>query len=172
MSVDAGCSTSDCTLREAIVAANGQAGANTIEFDIADEPTHIITPQTALPTITEEVTIDGTTEPDYAGIPVVELNGTVVSAGDGPWHGLRPPGTTASSAAWRSTASRSWARASASRCRGDRNSVESNAIGTDPSGAVARPNGNGIEIFGGATENTIGGSAATPTSSPGTTAEV
>ena len=84
--------TSDCTLREAIVAANGQAGANTIEFDIADEPTHIITPQTALPTITEEVTIDGTTEPDYAGIPVVELNGTVVSAGDGPWHGLRITG--------------------------------------------------------------------------------
>lgn len=50
-----GSGNQDCTLREAINAANAQAGANTIQFD-AD---HTITISPALPTLTGDTTIDG-----------------------------------------------------------------------------------------------------------------
>jgi len=48
-----------CTLRAAMQAANATAGADTIEFDIpATRPVHIIL-GSPLPTIKEQVTIDG-----------------------------------------------------------------------------------------------------------------
>ena len=106
------------SLRQAILDANGNAGADTIEFNIAlndsghvyyqddgiagslsviatttqadaaitdfdpDYPAagyswYTIDIQTALPTITDEVTIDGTTQPGaMAGVPIIELNGS------------------------------------------------------------------------------------------------
>lgn len=51
-----------CTLRAAIEEANALAGADTIEFNITGAGPHTISPATLLPTITETVTIDGTTE--------------------------------------------------------------------------------------------------------------
>lgn len=60
-----GCATvlPDCTLRSAIEAANAQAGADTIDFNIAGGGVHTITPGSALPDIAEQVTIDGSTQP-------------------------------------------------------------------------------------------------------------
>jgi CSLREA domain-containing protein len=66
-----------CTLREAILAANtnaasgpsggecaaGDLGADTITFNIPGAGVHTITPVSALPAITEAVTIDGYTQP-------------------------------------------------------------------------------------------------------------
>ncbi len=52
-----------CTLRSAIEAANAQAGADIISFNISGSGVHTITPASALPSITEEVTIDGSTQP-------------------------------------------------------------------------------------------------------------
>ena len=51
-----------CTLRAAIEEANALAGADTIYFGIGSGP-HRIQPSTALPLITETVTIDGYSEP-------------------------------------------------------------------------------------------------------------
>lgn len=51
------------TLREAIVAANVNADADTIAFNIAGTGPFTIAPTTALPTITKPVTIDGYTQP-------------------------------------------------------------------------------------------------------------
>lgn len=73
-----------CTLREAIIEANGAANGSTpdrIEFNIpttrsASDP-HVLSVSSPLPEITETVEIDATTEPDYGGtLPVVELDGT------------------------------------------------------------------------------------------------
>lgn len=50
-----------CTLRAAVEEANALAGADTIEFDISGAGPHTITHSTTL-NITEQVTIDGTTE--------------------------------------------------------------------------------------------------------------
>ena len=46
------------SLRQAILDANATAGADTIEFNIPGAGVHTITPTTALPGITDAVTID------------------------------------------------------------------------------------------------------------------
>jgi len=58
------------SLRQAILDANTNVGADTIEFDVAG----IITLKSALPTITDEVDIDGTTAPGFAGTPEIQID--------------------------------------------------------------------------------------------------
>jgi CSLREA domain-containing protein len=70
----------ECSLRAAIQQANATAGANTIHFDIPGAGPHFITPASALPAITGPVTIDGTSEPDFAGTPVIALDGNDLAA--------------------------------------------------------------------------------------------
>ena len=70
----------DCTLREAINAANANMGADAINFSIGSGPQTII-PLTALPTITGAVTIDGTTQPGFTSTPIIELSGSSVPNG-------------------------------------------------------------------------------------------
>ena len=53
----------DCSLREAITAANANAGTDTIAFAIPGGGPHTISPTSALPTITDPVIIDGYTQP-------------------------------------------------------------------------------------------------------------
>ena len=75
----------NCTLRAAILEANAlansPAGADVITFNIAGPGPHAIAPLSALPAITDAVIIDGTSEPDFAGTPIVELNGSSAGAG-------------------------------------------------------------------------------------------
>lgn len=63
------------SLRDAIKAANKVSDADTIKFAIGSGA-KTITTLTALPYIQYPVTIDGTTQPGYAGKPLVELNGS------------------------------------------------------------------------------------------------
>ncbi len=63
------CDAVGCTLREAIDAANANPGADIINFSIFGAGVKTITPTSALPTITEAVTIDGYTQPGAAEIP-------------------------------------------------------------------------------------------------------
>ena len=70
------------SLRQAITDANANAGqTDTIAFNIAGAGPHTIAPASALPVITDPVIIDGTTEPDFAGTPVIELDGAGAGAG-------------------------------------------------------------------------------------------
>jgi hypothetical protein len=100
------------SLREAITAANntanGAGGADKILFSIAGSGPHSIALASALPTITDAVIIDGSSEPDFAGTPVVELNGA--AAGGVPTTPTAWCSAAAAPAApsrgWRSTASR------------------------------------------------------------------
>ena len=52
----------NCTLRAAIEEANAWAGADVINFTVAGGGPHTIAPGSALPTITDQVTIDGYTQ--------------------------------------------------------------------------------------------------------------
>ena len=54
---------------------------NTIAFNIGSGGPATIVPTSPLPTITAPVVIDGTTQPDYGGTPLIELDGA--SAGTG-----------------------------------------------------------------------------------------
>lgn len=75
------------SLRQAMLSANANAGADVIAFDIPGGGVHTITPNSALPTVTDTVTIDGYTQPGASANtldlsqdatnaqPTIELNG-------------------------------------------------------------------------------------------------
>jgi CSLREA domain-containing protein len=78
-----------CSLRQAITATNQAAGADTINFNLpVFKPlfcgilcvpvftTNPIQLSSLLPSISGQVTIDGTSQPRYAGNPMVEVRGT------------------------------------------------------------------------------------------------
>jgi|GEM_PF-2965824 len=70
------------SLRDAISLANGHAGADSIQFNLPAGQTSIAV-SSALPAITDALTIDATTQPGYAGKPVVELNGASAGSSSG-----------------------------------------------------------------------------------------
>ena len=73
------CPNGPCTLRAAMMQANASGGPDTIVFSIGSGPV-TITPTSFLPILTGAVTIDGTSQPGYAGSPIVEIDG--ISAGN------------------------------------------------------------------------------------------
>lgn len=77
---DGQCDAIHCSLREAINAANANAGVDTITFSIGGPGVKSIQPNSALPSISEGVFINGISEPNFAGAPVIELNGTGAGA--------------------------------------------------------------------------------------------
>lgn len=73
-----GTCNADCSLREALVAANATAAMDTINFSIAGTFSIL---GTALPTITNPVLLAGTSAPGYVTMPVVRLDGNGLPAG-------------------------------------------------------------------------------------------
>ncbi|HVR31072.1 MAG TPA: carboxypeptidase regulatory-like domain-containing protein, partial [Acidimicrobiia bacterium] len=83
------------SLRQAILDSNAtglMAIPDRIEFSIEGAAPYTISPVSALPDITGPLTIDGTTQPGYAGSPVVMLDGSLLDAGVG--LAVRAGGTT------------------------------------------------------------------------------
>lgn len=146
---DGVCDATHCSLREAINGANAAAGADTITFNIGGGGLQTIEPNSSglgpLPEITDTVTVDGTTQPGYAGSPLVVLKGTLVPTG----YGLSIA-TMTSGHIVRGLAIGAF---SVGIQIGERAiaSIESNYIGTDETGRVARPNGVGVQVHGEAT---------------------
>ncbi|MGC4044819.1 MAG: right-handed parallel beta-helix repeat-containing protein [Armatimonas sp.] len=67
------------TLREALLLSNGTAGADVIRFQLpAGETTISLT--SPLPDLTDSVQLLGSTQPGYAGAPLVELEGTFLAS--------------------------------------------------------------------------------------------
>ena len=70
------------SLRQAIIDANATSGTlDTISFNLPGTAPFIIAPTTFLPGISAPVIIDGTTQPGYAGTPLIELDGTNAGGG-------------------------------------------------------------------------------------------
>lgn len=139
------------SLRQAIIDANASSGADVIEFDIADTNRQIRV-TSALPQITESLTIDGTSQDGYTNKPLVELHGKDAGAST---HGLN---ATGGSLALRGLAITSFSASGIVLDSGSSGStIESSHIGIDPSGKYDRGNlGSGITIVG-SSNNTIGG---------------
>src|SRR5205085_6132910 len=67
------------SLRQAIIDANATVDADTVTFAIGSGQQTIIL-SAALPAIARPLTIDGTTQPGYAGKPLIGINGLFVTA--------------------------------------------------------------------------------------------
>ncbi|HEV3312083.1 MAG TPA: hypothetical protein VG815_16355 [Chloroflexota bacterium] len=140
------------SLRAAILASNAAApGPNKITFHITGSGTQTISPLTPLAAITVPVTIDGSTEPGFKGIPLIRLDGA--SAGSG------APGLTitAGSSTVRDLEVTQWSGSGIALMVKGSNVIAGDYIGDD--GNVALGNGIGITIDSGSSANTIGGRA-------------
>ncbi|MDR3634721.1 MAG: Calx-beta domain-containing protein [Isosphaeraceae bacterium] len=146
------------SLRWAITNADGMTDTNTITFDIQGPAPYTISPLSALPAITNSTVIDGTSEPGYAGKPLIQLSGQNAGPGTDGLE-LLAGGSTVKGLAINGFTS--------SGISVDTNGgalIEGNFIGTDPTGTVALGNGGGgvfvIATAGPALAVTIGGTSA------------
>ncbi|MFB2921046.1 S8 family serine peptidase [Aerosakkonema funiforme] len=145
------------SLRNAIDWANKNPGKDTIRFNIstadpgynASTGAFTIRPTSALPTITDAVVIDGTTQGGFVGKPIIELdgsnagsntNGLTITAGNSTVRGM--------------VINRFQLYGIALQTKGN-NLIEGNYIGTDITGTQDLGNFEGINIR--SANNTIGG---------------
>jgi titin len=152
---DGVCNAIHCSLREAITTANQEIDGATIAFDIPGVGPHTIRPTSNLPLLMGNILLDGTTEPDFAGTPVIELDGT--NAG-GFAQGVNVGG---SGNTIRGLVVNRFSDVGISIGAGSEgNTVEGCYVGTDVTGSVALGNGNIGILVGQASNNVIGGTAA------------
>jgi hypothetical protein len=140
------------SLRQAILDANANPDFSRIAFNIPSTSSKTITPATALPTITSPVLLDGTTQPGFAGAPIIEIDGTGTSNSsgvDGLWI------TAGGSIIQGFVVNRFTGNGLRLETNGF-NTIRTNYIGTNAAGTAAAPNaGNGIHVIDSAA-NTIG----------------
>ena len=147
------------SLREAINAANNSPGVNTISFDIPGPGPHTIQPTSPLPVITDPIIIDGTTEPDYAGTPVIELSGALAGT-SGSGLTIMAGGSTVRSLAINLFAADPVVLESGNGIvlrGGDGNLIEGCFIGVDATGSVSLGNGGAGILVVESADNIIGG---------------
>jgi uncharacterized repeat protein (TIGR01451 family) len=137
------------SLRQAILDANTTPGMDTIAFNIGGGGPQTIAPLSALPNISDPVTIDGATQPGAsAGTPIIELSGV---NGLGGTFGLQ---IFAPDCVVRGLVINRFR--GALQLGGSRAVVEGNYFGTDITGTVAVGNTqSGLDIN--TSDNTIGG---------------
>ena len=146
----------DGSLRAAVSNANTIAGVDLINFDIPGAGPFTINLASNLQSILEPVIIDGTTQPGYAGRPLVELDGASAAGnGTGIW-------LLTSNCVIKGLAINRFARDGIRIEIFGGNTVQANFIGTGPFGTNSLGNGNGGSSgFGGVTilseGNLIGG---------------
>jgi hypothetical protein len=140
------------SLRQALLDANGTAGADTIQFAIGSG-LQTITPASPLPVITDPVILDATTQPGFTGTPLIELSG--VSAGSSAGLTMESNGSTV-----RGFSIVNYYYGGIEILGGDGNSLVGNYIGLFPDGITVGANDFGIQLIGGSDANTIGGTTA------------
>jgi hypothetical protein len=145
------------SLRDAINTSNRRSGKQTITFDISGAGAQVITPLTDLPPITDEVKIDGYTQPGSApptattaGKPLIVIDGSNV------WNGLNVEGSRVEI---RGLAIHSVGNDGPGIFigSGSGNVIAGNHIGVGANGLKALPNSIGVLIAGEAPDNTVGG---------------
>ncbi len=136
---------SHCNLREAIAAANQLPDTDTIAFAIAGPPPHTIQATEGPWRLFAPVIIDGTTQPGYAGTPVVELDGSHSSPSQ---TGLSFFEDSGGSTVRGFVVNRFKGTGIVISATGNFR-IEDNYIGTDPTGTLARGNGLvGVQVLG------------------------
>lgn len=139
------------SFRQAIIDANANPGADTINFAIGSG-VQTITPDSPLPHIGGALTIDATTQGGYAGKPLIEINGASAGSTDG----LKLSGGNNTV---RGLVINRFSGTGLVIQSGDNNIIENCYIGTDTSGLIKQKNSvHGLYI--GTSNNRIGGTTA------------
>ena len=146
--------TGTCTLRAAIQQANAVPGSDVIEFGIGSGA-QTITPNSALPAITDPVVIDGSTQPGYAGSPIIELNGSSTVSANGLLIATGGSGSRIRNLVINRFGGQAGINV-ASTAPG--NIIEGNFIGVDVAGTAAAANTFGVYVA--SSGNTIGGASS------------
>src|SRR5208282_3914868 len=138
------------SLRQVINNANANPGTDTVTFQIPGLGPYIIQPSTVLPTITDPVVLDGTSQTGFPGTPIIQINGGGL-AGDGLTLGTGSSGSTVKGMDIYNFSS------AGILIQTNNNLIEGDYLGTGVSGTAAGPgNQIGIDVVNGA-NNTIGG---------------
>ena len=152
------------SLREAITAANANAGTDYIFFNLGQPKVngaYTISTLSALPSITDTVILDASSEPDFVGQPIVELNGTSAGASSG-----LTLTSTASGSTVRGFVINRFANSGILVSNSDNNTIQGNYIGTDVTGTMdvngstASGAQSGIVLSTGSSGNLVGGTTA------------
>lgn len=139
------------SLSKAILDANASPGADLITFAIPGTGPFVIGAGAGFPAITDPVTVDATTQPGYAGAPVVELHGASFASG----LAILAGASTVRGLAFTACSPGIYLDA------GDGNVVAGNYVGIDTTGApTAGQQFIGITIRDTSEDNTIGGTTA------------
>ena len=146
------------TLRQAIVDANANAGADAIQFSIAGPVPHTIIPLAPLPAITESVTIIGTSNPDFSGAPVIELNGG--SAGVSNGLVINAPSCTVNGLIINRFATDGVLGGNGILVTTNGNIIQTNFIGTNATGSFAQGNARDGVLISSSSGNLVGGPTA------------
>jgi photosystem II stability/assembly factor-like uncharacterized protein len=152
------------SLRQALLDANAAGGRDRITFNIPGSGVRTVALNTPLPAATDPVVIDGTTQPGFAGTPVVELRGSNILSSSpagtvvaGPGSGLN---LTAGDSTVRGLVINGFGGGSGILIQtGGNNRVEGNIIGLDPTGTVRRANGGAGVAVQSSSGNVIGGTS-------------
>jgi uncharacterized repeat protein (TIGR01451 family) len=143
-------------LRAAIMEANAHPNTpgfpDEIHFNLPASGVQTITPASPLPVITDPVVIDGTTQPGFAGYPLVMLNGNMAGAA----HGLEITAGNSTVKGMIISGFSASGRVGILLETGGGNLITGNYIGTDASGTARLSNEFGLLIDQSA-NNTIGG---------------
>lgn len=137
------------SLRSAIELSNTTPGADEIHFSLPTGQLRIA-PTTVLPWLLDSVTLDGTTQPGFSQLPIVELSGeniTEVRTGIN---------VNADNVQVRGFVINQFTNSGIFVHQVSGTVIQSNIIGADATGEVAKPNGTGIAMSG-ASDATIGG---------------
>ncbi|HEV2913525.1 MAG TPA: Calx-beta domain-containing protein [Pyrinomonadaceae bacterium] len=143
------------SLRQAILNANAAAGTDTIAFNIPGSGVRTIAPTSTLPEITDSVIINGTTQPGFAGAPLIELSGANLPSE--PDRAVLQ--FTAGNNSIRGLIINRFTYGAISLLAGGNNRIEGNYIGTDAAGSASTDTaGHGIRVD--TPNNIIGGTVA------------
>ncbi|MGA2061415.1 MAG: MBG domain-containing protein, partial [Thermoguttaceae bacterium] len=151
------------SLQQAITDANSNLGLDTIAFNIAGSGVHTITPDSALPFITDPVVINGYTQSGASAntlsvgdnaVIEIEINGSLLSGANGFTLWTGSSGSTISG-----LAINNFVDNSGIYIKSNSNVITGNFIGTDPTGQTAAGNSIGVRLSS-VQNNTIGGTTA------------
>ncbi len=122
------------SLRQAILNANAHAGTDTITFQIGSG-VQTISPASPLPTITDPLVIDATTQPGFSGAPLIEIDGANAGAFT---DGLT---ITAGNTTIKGLVINRFGLSAIQISSGGGDVIQGDYIGTDTTGTLAEPNG-------------------------------